>query len=214
LASEDTGVNFYEALTRMDCSSADAKFLLEHFGRQMIEFLAMYTERDEQLNEGYAFLPRNSKQRIAMMSVNLRKDLEAMVNAKKERVRKQRKKKDVPASKQVAKLRYQKESVEYKIASVDPTKLVGAKAAIVFNTKTRILTIFEANDDKGLSVKRTNILNATGRCKKLRKPDEILPSLATTTKASSLNQFKSLTTNEFESNFRTTTETVLLRVFL
>jgi hypothetical protein len=126
LAGEDPETNFYEALTRMGCASADAKVLLNQFDRQMTEYLAMYTERDEQLNEGYDFLTKNAKQRVAMMCVNLRKDLEALVNAKKERVRKQRKKKDVPVTKQIARLRYQKESVEYKVASVDPSRIVGA----------------------------------------------------------------------------------------
>lgn len=213
ISGEDPEVNFYEALTRMGCASPDAKLLRDHFDAQMTEYLAMYTERDEQLNEGYAFLRKNSKQRVAMMCVNLKKDLDALINAKKDRVRKQRKKKDVPVAKQIAKLRFQKESIEYKIASIDPSRIIGAKAVFTFNTKTRILTIFEANDDKGISVKRTNILNATGRCKKLRKPEAILPALTSTTRAACLVQFKELTTNEFESNYRTTTETILLRVF-
>lgn len=213
LEGQDDDINFYDALTRMGCTSSDARTILDHFSNQLLEYLAMYTGRDEQLNEGYEFLKSNTKQRIAMFSVNLRKDLEALINAKKTKERKPRKRKEVPATKQIARLRWQKESTEYKIASVDPAKLIGAKTVIAFNTKTRILTIFEATDDKGISVKRTNILNATGRCKKLRKPEAILPSLTNTTRASCLQQFKGLTTNEFESNLRTTNETILLKVY-
>jgi hypothetical protein len=212
-SDKDIDVNFYEALTRQSCSATQAKLLLDHFEHTITEFLALYSGRDDQLNEGYEFLKKNTKQRLAMFVVNLKRDLEALVKAKKERVRKPRKKKEVPAAKQVSRLRFQKDNTEYKVASIDPSRIVGAKALITFDTKRRIVTIFEANDEKGIQVRRTNIVNAKGRAKKVRKPAEFLASLMSMTRSSCGTQYNRLTTNEFESNCRTSTDTILLRVF-
>jgi hypothetical protein len=213
IANDDQNVNFYEALTRMGCASPHAKLLQSHYDRTITEFLVVYTERDEQFNEAYRHLKKNTKQRLGMFAMNLKKDLAALVAAKKEVVRKPRKKKEVPAAKQVQWMRFQKESTEYKVASVDPLKIPGAKALITFNTKTRILSIFEANDDKGIQVKGINLLNTGVRCKKLRDPDAVLPIMTATTKAGCLQNFKTLTTKEFDMTPRTNNETILLRVF-
>jgi hypothetical protein len=206
-------LNWYEELVRLGVAAKDAKEIQSYFTNQFQEFLLLYNGKDDELNEGYRHLKKIVIQRLAVLVTSLRKDLDALVAAKKERVRKVRKKKEVPAAKQIAKMRFLKESTEYKVASVDPTKVVGAKALVTFNAKSRMLTIFDAKDDKGIQVKRTNLLNCTSRVKKLRKPEETLATLMNQTRVGSKNVFEALKTTEFESNNKTTTDTILLRVF-
>jgi hypothetical protein len=206
-------INFYEELTRLNCSSKEAKQLQGVFDRQLTEFLALYSGKIEDLNEAYAFLKKNAIQRLAVMSISLRKDLESLVNTKKERVVRKRRRKEVPVTKQIARLRFLKESTEFKIASVDPTKVVGAKMLVTFNTKSRMLSIFEASDDKGIQVKGINLINVTSRVKKLRRPQEVLVSLLSGSKIFAKTQFERITTTEYQSNNKPTTDTILLRVF-
>jgi hypothetical protein len=206
-------INFYEELTRLNCSSKEAKQLQGVFDRQLTEFLALYSGKIEDLNEAYAFLKKNAIQRLAVMSISLRKDLESLVNTKKERVVRKRRRKEVPVTKQIARLRFLKESTEFKIASVDPTKVIGAKMLVTFNTKSRMLSIFEASDDKGIQVKGINLINVTSRVKKLRRPQEVLVSLLSGSKIFAKTQFERITTTEYQSNNKPTTDTILLRVF-
>jgi hypothetical protein len=62
---------------------------------------------------------------------------------------------------------------------IKPVKLIGAKAALVYDTERRLLSLFEGAGDSGLSVKTTSITGyaATSVRKTLRKPDEVLPTL-------------------------------------
>jgi hypothetical protein len=53
--------------------------------------------------------------------------------------------------------KYQKESTEYKIASISPDKIIGCQELWTFNTKNKIVTVFRALDRGGLQVKRTSI---------------------------------------------------------
>ena len=48
---------------------------------------------------------------------------------------------------------------ENKIASISPSKIVGAEVLFLFNSKTNQLSYYHARDRGGLEVKGTSILN-------------------------------------------------------
>jgi hypothetical protein len=75
------------------------------------------------------------------------------------KVRKPRKPKSIPAAKKIKSLKYQKEDTNYKIASVDPEKIIGATELWTFNTKYKVMTVFRALNREGLQVKGTSIIN-------------------------------------------------------
>ena len=95
-------------------------------------------------------------------------------------VRKPRKKKEKPASVIVAKLNYKIEDTELNIKSVKPTEIVGANQAWTLNTKTRMLSVYNAMGPAGLSVKGSTLIGfdeKTSVVKKLRKPQEQIKAL-------------------------------------
>ena len=70
-----------------------------------------------------------------------------------------RKKKVVTADKKLKSFKFQKESKEFKVVSINPEKVLGADELITFNARYKTLTHFVAVDKSGLDVKGTTILN-------------------------------------------------------
>jgi len=113
---------------------------------------------DPQLKEGYSrYTVAQLKQRAAFYN-NIIADCERYgSNTKKQRA--VRKKKTVNPEKRLKNLKYQKESKDFKVVSIDPEKMLGSEELVTFNTKYKILTHFYALDRAGLGVKGTTIVN-------------------------------------------------------
>ncbi len=67
--------------------------------------------------------------------------------------RKPRKKKTVSADKLVEKLKFQQTEKSLGLVSINPRDIVGAQELWIYNTKTRKIGKYIANDIAGLSVK-------------------------------------------------------------
>jgi hypothetical protein len=93
-----------------------------------------------------------------------------------------RKPRAVSVEKKLKGLKYQKEDNTYKIASINPEKIIGAQELWCFNTKNKVLTVFRALDRGGLQVKGTSIIcfdEATSLSKGAgRKPELVLEKIA------------------------------------
>jgi hypothetical protein len=127
-------------------------------------------------------------------------------------VRKPRKTKPKSADKVVSKLKFQKESNELKIVSIDPTKIVGAKELWTFNTKYNVLAHYWS--EHGFLVKGTTLQGVDAgrsRQKKLRKPMDVLPSITGSTSKAAERAFDALKTKEANPNGRINEFTVILR---
>lgn len=77
-----------------------------------------------------------------------------------------------------AKVNYKDADQDLGIDSVLPTNLIGADAAVIYNTKTRHCEVYFADADKKLSVtgaKITNFNPEKSQGKTLRKPEQDLP---------------------------------------
>jgi hypothetical protein len=75
------------------------------------------------------------------------------------KIRKPRKARPVSAEKLLKYFTYQKESNDYKLASINPETILGAQELWCFNTKYKTVTVFRALDRAGLTVKRSSITN-------------------------------------------------------
>jgi hypothetical protein len=118
----------------------------------------LMSDCDPQLKEGYRnYTMAQLKQRAAFYESILADCARHASNAKKQKV--VRKKKTVTADKKLKHLKYQKESKEFKVVSINPEKMLGAAELVTFNTKYKLLTVFTALDRSGLSVKGTTITN-------------------------------------------------------
>ena len=88
---------------------------------------------------------------------------------------------DKAVAKALTNLEYQKEHGPLQIVSINPEQIIGAKALMVFNSKTRKVGLYlAAKDGGGLSVKGKSLegYDETKSVQKtLRKPEEQLPVL-------------------------------------
>jgi len=92
------------------------------------------------------------------------------------KVRKPRKTKAPSSAKILQFFKYQKESKDHKIASINPESILGAQELWVFNSKYKILSVFIAKDRAGFGVNRQAITNYDEKTSKSmrigRKTDE------------------------------------------
>jgi len=98
---------------------------------------------------------------------------ELILAVKKTRKPRRRKQK---SPEQILKLfTYQKSDSELKLNSIDPSYILGAQQLWVYNTKTRKLGVYRAEEGKSLDISRKSIVNYDEKnsiCKKVRKPKE------------------------------------------
>ena len=131
--------------------------------------------------------------------------------------RKQRKKKPVSVEKQIAKLNYKQTDAKLGITSVNPTNIIGATMAIIYQCKYRKLGVYVADDDRGFKIKGTTLLNFSDKNstkKTLRKPKEQLNFAKKATKHKFGKWFESeIKTTETKLTGRLSDDTVILQTF-
>lgn len=172
------------------------------------------TKSCDQAVESYRHVTKKElKERVKILNKILDDVKRYQANSKT--VRKTRAKKPVLATKQVSKLKYLKDSPEFKLVSINPASIVGSARLFVFNVKTRVLAEYVSAGSEGLSVKGTTIQGWDDKnsiSKKLRKPEEMLPVVLSKTARQIDNGMKKLTTKDSVPNGRINTDTILLRV--
>ena len=178
----------------------------------------------EQLKEGYSHLSKDFIKNQFKMYKTIMDACDNII-LKGKVTRKPRKKKIVSAEKQVKNFKYLDHHPETKSISVNPADLIGANAAIVYNSKTRKLGIYHAQnvdptglkrDGSGLSVKGTTIqgFNPTTSVQKtLRKPIEQLAKFKKIAKRSFQKQFDEINSVEIKMNGRFNDHSLIIKVF-
>ena len=115
----------------------------------------------------------------------------------------------------VSKVLYCAEDPTYKLESVPPKQIIGAMQIWVFNTKTRKLGVYNADDASGFSVKGSALLNYSedkSIQKTLRKPETILPEVLKGGKVFLRNIIDNIKAAESKLSGRLNRDTVLLRI--
>ena len=126
-----------------------------------------------------------------------------------------RKKKPKVATSQVSKVKYQNESNEHQLKSIDPANIPGAFRLFTFNTKNRELTEYVSTRREGFEVSGTSVKHFDpdlSRKTKLRKPEDFLTIALTKTPKQVDNEWKKLTTKSSKPTGRLNEDTILLRV--
>lgn len=169
----------------------------------------------DQLKEGYNHLKKADITAIHKMYEMILEACE-MIIAEGKANRKPRKKKPVSKEKLVAKFKYCEKHDDTKLVSVKPIDLLGAVAALVYNTKTRKLGIYVAEDGAGFNVKGTTLLGFDEKKsvqKTLRKPKDQLPEFKKIAKRSLMPKFESIKSVETKLNGRFNDQIVIIKVF-
>jgi hypothetical protein len=142
-------------------------------------------------------------------------DLDRLIqNKKATRIRKPRTKKAKSAVDIVKQMSYQKDSSQYKVVSIDPANIVGCQQLWTFNTKQRTLTRYDAIGPAGITVSRSSLKGFdpdTSKTKKLRKPDEVIPSVLSAGKVQLRKILEQVNAQEKTPTGRINTDTILLR---
>lgn len=193
---------------------AHTKYIIDFFSRRQSELEEALKGKDKDLVEGYSnFSKQQLKEYNNLLKTICSDSLKIAHNSKLTRA--PRKKKAKPVDKVVSKLNYKKEDNGYKLASINPTDIVGSSQLWVFNTKTRKLGVYNAEDAGGLSVKGSTLINFkqdTSVQKTLRKPESLLPEVLKAGKISLRKILPGINSVEQELTGRINDDTILLRV--
>lgn len=179
------------------------------------EHAEMIEGKDEQLNEAYAYLPNASKKAIMKQLTSCMDDIERFIgNTKASKPKKPRKKKEVTASKLINKVKYQKEFNKLKIKSIMPESIVGCQQLWLYNTKYNHLSVYNATDVNGLSIKGTTLINydtASSMKKTIRKPEEVIQTVLNGAKGFLKKLLLDIKTKPIEVNGRINEDTIILK---
>ena len=128
--------------------------------------------------------------------------------------RKPRAKKIIPASSLVKNVKYKREEKSFKLTSVSPETIVGASQVWLYSTKYKILRQLVAQDEKGLTVKGTTVIDfdaTASKARTLRKPEVVLKEVLDQTKPGLKRIFDKLTTKPIQVNGRMSDDTIIVR---
>jgi hypothetical protein len=207
-----TSFDIFGAMQKNGFKAPAAPIVIAYINRQLVERKGVINKDDAQLVEGYSHITKKELTRQITEMEKMISDLSSFKAVTKAE-RKPRTKKAVTSDKLVAKLNYKKNDNDFKVASIDPTKIVGSSCVYLFNTKYRRLTVLESKE--GLSVKGSAIIGfdeTKSFTIGLRKPLEILPIILTQTSTQSKKVLDKLTTKRSEANGRVNAEVIILKV--
>ena len=200
-------------LKSKELSSVVQKKMCEVFIKRSKEFEDVMNTTDADIKEGYSNFSKVQLRKI-------KEFYDAVVTetnrgAEKKPTRKARKVKEKPASVIASKVQYMKDFAELNLKSILPEKIVGANQVWLYNTKTKLLGMYNADNAKGLTIKGTTIQNfntETSTGKRLRKPEVTVKQVLDGGKIVLKKLLDGLTTKPAELTGRINSDTIVVRV--
>ena len=166
-----------------------------------------------QLREGYAHVKKADAKKWLEALENLMSALDMIIDSAKA-TRKTRAKKAHSKEKMVAKLQYKDKDERYQIVSVNPMEIIDATEVWVFNTKTRKLGKYVAEQHTTIKIKGTTLQfydEAASVQKTLRKPEETLKEFKRANKVALRKFLDNINSVEIKLNGRLNADTVILK---
>jgi hypothetical protein len=198
-----------------EVKAAHARVIKTLYSKDLAELLELASgNADEQLKEGYSHRTKKQIRNLIAFYQEIMSACDMLAQEAKVN-RKPKARKAQPKEKVVAKMKYKKSDEPLKLVSVNPVDIIGAKELWIFNTKTRKLGRYVADEYKDLGVKGTTITGfnaATSVCKTLRKPEEKLKEFKAAGKVQLRKFLDSINATDTMMNGRINEETILLRV--
>jgi hypothetical protein len=195
--------------------AAHARIIRDFYARDLAELNELASGNGcEQLREGYKH--RSRKQIKAFIA--FLQEIESACNMLMQEAKvnkKPRKTKAVSKDKLVAKLKYKKTDEPLKLVSVNPADIVGAQELWIYNSKTRKLGKYVAEEFKELGIKGTTITGFSEMKsvqKTLRKPADQLKEFKAAGKVALRKFLEDINAVDTKMNGRINEETILLKV--
>jgi len=206
-------VSPYAIMHTLDIKGVHANRVIDAFKIKRQEFDEVMNTDDKELKEGYSnFKKIELKKLVAYCDQVIMDGLKIAGAATKSR--KPRKRKEKTPDQLVAKMKLCVEFAELNLKSVKPREIIGAMALWVYNTKTRKLGCYHAEDAGGFSVKGTSLTNfneTKSVQKKLRKPETTLPEVLNGGKVYLRNAMDNIRAVESALTGRINDDTILVR---
>ena len=202
-------------LKSQQAKAAHARIIRDFYARDLAELEELASGNgDEQLKEGYKHRSRKQiKNFIAFLTEIQTACTMLMQEAKVNK--KPRKTKAVSKDKLVAKLKFKKTDEPLKLVSVNPADIIGAQELWVFNSKTRKLGKYVAEEFKELGIKGTTITGFSEMKsvqKTLRKPVEQIKAFKEAGKVVLRKFLEDINAVDTKMNGRINEDTLLLKV--
>lgn len=189
------------------------KYVVDWAEKRRAELQEAIDKLDPQLVEAYSHLSTKRKKDFVSWYEGIIADAQRFGSNTKT-VRKARTKKPVSIEKQLSKLKYLKESPENKLVSINPSQIIGATELWTYNIKYKALTRYIAESGLGFEIKGTTLTKydqSTSLTRKLRKPEQTLADLLSSTKTKAAKVFDALTTKPSVPNGRMSEDTIILK---
>lgn len=172
----------------------------------------------EQLVEAYDFLKRRYHTRLIEFVSEIVEVSKKYSNRRiLTKAGKKKKKKSTTPSMMVRKLPYMERFSELSLVSIDPKDIIGVSVLYVYNTLSRLICVYVANDTRGLSVKGASITDYDEKksfVKKLRNPKHSTFMVSTgKVKKYTLEHVKDVKTKERPIRPRLNKNCIILKVF-
>ena len=204
--------DFADYLKSISAPSSVVSLIPEQFKSIIDELQIAVDGDDSDLKEGYSNLGKAKLRKL----LGIYQSIADACTQQKVVIRiAPRKKRDIPVSKLVAKVKYQKEIVDLNIISELPSKLIGATEVWLYNTKYRRLQVYKVAEPNKISVKGTALIGwdpEISSSKAIRKPDTI-KTIQTMGKRDSMKLYQSLSSKTSSVNGRLNENTVILKIF-
>ena len=171
------GWSCYEYLKKNKATPLQAGAVAKRLLGQVEELIEALENPDDQLKEAYSRYTKKEMNAMLDLYSGIVIDADRYADTNK-KIRSPRKKKAPSVEKLLKTFKYSRGVDKFKIASIDPAKLIGAQELYMFNSKNNLLTVLKAQDRAGLSVKGTTIIGydtKTSYCKTIgRKTQEVI----------------------------------------
>lgn len=204
----------YGLFHTMNIKDAQTKYIIEWVKAKRTEYDEALTGDDEQVREGWSNFTKPQIKKIIAYCDQVILDCQK-ISANSISSRKPRKRKTKSPEQLVAKMKYQLECKELGLTSVKSFDIIGCMQLWVYNTKTRKIGCYNAEDAGGLSVKGSTILNFSETKsiqKKLRKPEVTLPEVLNGGKVFLRTVIENIKAVENNLTGRLNEDTILLKV--
>jgi hypothetical protein len=214
IVGEKPTLELYNLMQKHELKGMAVPLIRPRLEGWLLEYQDAYFKKCEQAVEGYSHLTRRELKRRIDDIERMLTDLDSFHSASKAK-RATRVAKPKSADKQVAKVKYKKEDSGFKLASINPSRIIGAVRLYVFNTKYKQLTEYVSDVTKGFEVSGTTIKGFDPKQSRkitLRKPQDVLSVVLNKSPTQINKTLESLTTKPSEPNGRLNEETIILRV--
>jgi hypothetical protein len=219
--------NVARLLRGKGAKAAHARLIKAFYERPLSEYNELLgKDPDPQLVEGYSSYGKKNQKKMQEFLSSIVNACDQIIGEGKI-LRKPRAKKAKPAEELVKKVKFKVSDDSLQITSVPPATMIGASAMVFYNTKTRKMGIYYAQNidttgvgraGSGLSAKGTSVIQfneTTSLQKTLRKPAEQLKKFKDCNTLRKFENFfdKEVKTTAIKGNGRLSEDIVLLKVF-